>query len=161
SFARRSGGPFASNHPSANRDTWLAVSRPPWFTALALWFVGGTYCTGAFFPADRRLWLPFDSISPDVGELPDWLSIDRGPPPYVDRTDKWTERTVHRNRLLRDGWTRLEGARLETWTHADPTGAMTLLMTEHSDRDFGAYGGPHVVEYAVQIEAADELIPLG
>jgi hypothetical protein len=137
SFARRSGGPFSANHPSASRDTWIAVSRPPWFTALALWFVGGTYCTGAFFSADRALWLPFDP----------------GPLPYVDRTDNWTERMVHHNRLLRDGWTGLEGARLETWARADPTGARTLLMTAHTDRDFGAHGGPHVAEYAVRIEA--------
>jgi hypothetical protein len=160
-FARRSGGPYASNDPSANRDTWVAVSRPPWFTALVLWFVGGTYCTGSYFPDDRTLWLPFDPNPPDVGELPDWLSIDRGLPSYVDRTDNWTERTVHHNRLLRDGWTRIDGARLETWARPDPTRTMTLLMTEHSDRDFGAYGGPHVLEYAVQIEEAEELIPLG
>jgi len=37
---------------------------------------------------------------------------------------------------------------------------MTLLLTEHSDRDFRAYGGPHVVEYAVMDRAKDELIPL-
>jgi hypothetical protein len=160
-FARRSGGPYAANDPAANRDTWIAISRPPWFTALALWFVGGTYCTGAYFPSDRRLWLPFDPNRPDVGELPEWLSVDRRLPPYVDRTGNWTERTVHHNRMLRDGWTRVDGARLETWAHTDPAGAMTLLLTEHSDRDFGAYGGPHVIEYAVQIEAAGELLPLG
>src|SRR5438067_8008216 len=27
-------------------DTWLAISRPPYFSALALWWIGGTYCTG-------------------------------------------------------------------------------------------------------------------
>src|SRR5687767_8832105 len=39
-FARKSGLPT----PEApdRQDSWLAVSRPPWFTALALWWVGGT-----------------------------------------------------------------------------------------------------------------------
>jgi hypothetical protein len=160
-FARRAGGPVTAHHPSTNRDTWIAISRPPWFTALALWCVGETYCTGAYFPAGRTLWLPFDAKSPDAGEVPDWLSVEGGPPPHVDRTDNWTERTVHHNRLRRDGWRRVEEERLETWSHADPTGATTLLMTELSDRDFGAYGGPHVVDYAIQIEASNELIPVG
>src|SRR5689334_17277023 len=26
------------DEPAPNRDTWIAVSRPPWFAALALWF---------------------------------------------------------------------------------------------------------------------------
>src|SRR5215468_3926067 len=38
-FVRQSGG-----RPDAEikADTWVAVSRPPYFTALALWAVGGT-----------------------------------------------------------------------------------------------------------------------
>ena len=59
-FVRGSSGPSAES-----RDTWLAVSRPPWFTALALWFVGGTYHTGGFFPERQALWLGFGANPPD------------------------------------------------------------------------------------------------
>ena len=31
-------------------DTWIAISRPPYFTALALWWVCGTSCTGGISP---------------------------------------------------------------------------------------------------------------
>jgi hypothetical protein len=142
-------------------DSWIAVSRPPWFTALTFWPVGGTYCTGGYFPTERTLWLPLGPVEPESGTLPNWLSLDPAQPHYLDRSSNWTERTVFINRLLRDGWERVDGARLETWARPNPTNKMTLLMTEHSDRDFHAFGGPHVVEYAVKVSARDELIPLG
>jgi hypothetical protein len=146
---------------TGNADSWIAVSRPPWFTALAFWPVGGTYCTGGFFTSDHALWLPVGPVAPEGGELPHWLSIDSGPDAYIDRSDNWTERTVHFNRLLRDGWTRVDDARLETWAHPAPSGTVTLLMTAHSDRDFRAFGGPHVLEYAVVDGTRDEMIPIG
>ena len=144
-----------------SRDTWVAVSRPPWFTALALWFVGGTYHTGGFFPDRRTLWLGFDPAPPDRGRLPAWLTTTTALPPYVDRTNDWTERTVWINRLLRCGWERVEGAVPETWQRRNPEGDLSLLMTLRSNADFAAFGGRHVVEYAVRTEPRGELIPLG
>lgn len=35
--------------PDIWRDTWVALSRPPWWRALALWFDGSTWSYGAFF----------------------------------------------------------------------------------------------------------------
>ncbi len=137
-----------------NRDTWVAVSRPPRFTALALWFVGGTYHTGGFFPDRHTLWSGFTTEPPDEGALPGWLTQSGPLPLCVDGTNNWTERTVWFNRLLRDGWERVEGTTPETWTHRDPAGDLTLLMTLLSDADFGTYGGPHVVEYAVRAKSA-------
>ena len=59
SFVRRSGG-LPSSDPADTgsaqppaADSWVAISRPPYFTALALWFVGGTYWVGGFFPCRR------------------------------------------------------------------------------------------------------------
>ncbi len=143
-FVRQSGRTLIG--PS-DRDTWLALSRPPWFTALAYWLIGGTYHTGGYFPAPNTLWPSFGGDPPDDGTLPAWLEIAQGHPPYVDGTPNWTERTVWLNRLLRDGWRRL-AARL------------TLTMALRSEADFGAYGGPHVVEYAVRDEAG-AAVPLG
>ena len=74
-----------------DRDTWVAISRPPWFTALAYWSIGGTYHTGAFFPESRSVWPGFTDDPPDQGKLPAWLTQVRGLPAFIDRTNNWTE----------------------------------------------------------------------
>ena len=61
-FVRQSGG-------RAKSDTWLALSRPPFFSALAVWLVGGTYHTGGFFPDDESVWTGFNDAPPDEGSL--------------------------------------------------------------------------------------------
>lgn len=148
-FVRQSGG-----RVTGGADTWVAVSRPPYFSALAVWFVGGTYHTGAFFPGPRALWLGFQpETPPDVGSVAPWLRIV--PPPdiaYVDGTNEWTDRTVHFNRLLRDGWELLEKNAFRTlWRRPHPA----LPMTLHMMQSFEGYQGPHggyLVEYSVSRE---------
>ena len=156
-FVRQSGGREIA---AGMTDTWIALSRPPWFTALALWKIGGTYAAGACFPDGRSLFLGFPDLAPDQGALPAWLRAT-SQSPYVDGTPDWTERTVHINRLLRDGWRAQPDPRdpRALWERAQPGGAMTLSMEPRSDADFAAYGGPHVVDYALR--TAGELIPLG
>src|SRR5687768_15870669 len=102
-FVRQSGG--RPGHAPAASDTWVALSRPPFFSALAVWFIGVTYYTAAFCPRTRHLRLGFmDDQPPDIGSRPDWLTIAAPRDiPYIDGTAEWTERTVHFNRLLRDG----------------------------------------------------------
>jgi hypothetical protein len=46
-------------------DTYIAVSRLPWFTALAAWSTQGTYDWGAHFVEDRARW---DLPEPDEGD---------------------------------------------------------------------------------------------
>jgi hypothetical protein len=142
----------------AREDSWVAVSRPPWFTALALWFVGGTYHSGGYFPSARSLWIG-GTAAPDQGRLPWWLTLRREYPPYLQRTPEWTDRTVFINRLLRGGWERVEGPRLETWQRRGPGGQGTLLHTELG-WDARAYGGPYMVGYGLQNEQEDELTPI-
>ena len=62
-FARKSTNPWP-------QDTWVAISRPPSFTALALWFVGGTYHTGGCFPDRQSVWPGFGAGPPVQGRLP-------------------------------------------------------------------------------------------
>jgi hypothetical protein len=152
-FARKSTNPYP-------RESWVAISRPPYFTALALWFVGGTYCTGGYFPDRQAAWLGFGSDPPDEGQLPRWLTMSTAVPPYVDRTNNWTDRTVYVNRLLRDGWVRVPGAPVETWERRHSQQPLTLIMT-HTSFDFHAYGGPYVVEYAVRPEPGADPVRLG
>jgi hypothetical protein len=155
-FVRGSAGP---SH--GNTDTWVTVSRPPWFTALALWFVGGTYYTGGYFPDRHRLWLGWDSPLPDQGRLPSWLTMTSERPPHIDGTNDWTDRTVWMNRLLRDGWTRREGAEPETLERASRAGDVTLAMRILSNMEFGAFGGRYVIEYGLRSESGDAEVELG
>jgi hypothetical protein len=155
-FVRDSAGPN-----QANADTWVTVSRPPYFTALALWLVGGTYYTGGYFPDEHALWLGWDSPLPDQGRLPHWLKMTSERPPLIDGTNDWTDRTVWMNRMLRDGWTRREGAEPEMWEHRKPAGDLTLMMVIRSNTDFQAYGGRYVIEYGVRIETDGSEVALG
>ena len=145
-FVRQSGG----RNPDG-ADSWIALSRPPYFTALAVWYVGGTYYTGAFFPEDDTLWLGFmKEAPPDVGAKPPSLRIAPPQPiPYIDGTGEWTDRTVHFNRLLRDGWRLIDKESHATvWERPHPSAPMTLSMV-HVFEDFNRFGGPYSVDYTV------------
>jgi hypothetical protein len=155
-FVRGPAGPA-----QGNADTWVAVSQPPWFTALALWFVGGTYYTGGYFPDRQRLWLGWDSPEPDEGQLPAWFKMTSERPPYIDGTNDWTDRTVWMNRLLRDGWTRQGDATQETWERTSPADGAILAMRILSNTDFRAYGGRYAIEYAVSAEPGGPEAELG
>ena len=155
-FVRGSAGPNRGN-----TDTWVAVSRPPFFTALALWFVGGTYYTGGYFPERQRLWLAWDSPQPDQGRLPSWLKMTSERPPYIDGTNDWTDRTVWITRLLRAGWKRREGAVPETWERLNPGGDMILGMRIVTNLEFRAFGGRYVIEYTVRPVLDGDEIEIG
>lgn len=146
-FIRQSGG---RNGVPPAADSWVAISRPPYFSALAVWFVGGTYHTGPYFPDRLSLWPGFQEQPPDIGSVPSWLNIT--PPrsiPYIDGTTEWTDRTVHFNRLLRDGWRNEHDDGASTmWERDHPSKPLRLSMT-HRFEDFRKYGGPYVVEYSV------------
>jgi hypothetical protein len=155
-FVRDSAGPN-----QAHTDTWVTVSRPPWFTALALWFIGGTYYTGGLFVDGRTLWLGFDPEKPDQGQLPSWLKTTTALPPYVDRTNDWTDRTIWINRLLRGGWSRGVVTEPETWERRNPGGDMTLVMVIWSALEFGAYGGRHDIEFVLRRDSEGSETSLG
>lgn len=84
---------------SGYKGTWTAISRPPYFTALALWPLGDTWFGGGLFEDETTLRLNHPACSaqchpkhPAVG-----LRV------IVDPMMFW-ERTVLSERLSRDGW---------------------------------------------------------
>src|SRR5205814_5824502 len=141
---RQSGGRLREGK---NANTWVAISRPPYFTALALWFVGGTYHTGGFFPDCSHVWTGYGETGPDQGSVPPWLAIT--PPkdiPYIDGTPEWTDRTVHFNRLLRDGWVQEEDATFRTrWRLDSAREPASLVMTQELARS-----GHYVLDYRLR-----------
>jgi hypothetical protein len=148
----------SKHDPAPGADSWVAVSRPPWFTALALWWMGTTYYTGGLFPDGRSLRLGFDASAPDRGSIPDWYPRTEAPPPVVDRTNEWTDRTVWLSRLWRIGWRPVAGAGRETWERRSPAGDRTLLMSWPVKR--GAHGASIGIEYAL-VTGSSDLLPLG
>jgi len=147
--------------PDIDTDSWIAVSRPPYFTALAMWGVGMTYCAGAYFVDDRTLFASWIEDAPDVGELPPWMRLTKDLP-HAFRTTEWTDRIVFTNRLLAAGWR--TSAPLDDlkawWEHPSPDGARVLTMLPIPDIWFDNYGGRHVEEYAFT-DRDGGMVPLG
>jgi hypothetical protein len=92
-FAARHAGPLG---------TWTAVSRPPYFTALALWPKGDSWGGGGLFASRRRLGLNHSApltLGPGF-YLPGWLSVS----PVGDWAGRGEDTPIERERMVRDGW---------------------------------------------------------
>lgn len=93
---------FAADFRRSIRS-WTAISRPPFFTALALWPKGDCWGGGGLFASDSRLLLNHRShemaLGPDF-TLPNWF--------FVDTCGEWAgdgeDEPIWSSRLLRDGW---------------------------------------------------------
>ncbi len=85
-------------------DTWTAISKPPYFTALTLWpSTMGTWMGGGLFERNRRLWLNFvpglsTTPHPDF-PLPKKFRVTAA----ADRLPG--DMPIYAQRLQRDGWT--------------------------------------------------------
>lgn len=140
-------------------ECWTAISRPPYFTALALWPNLGAWYGGGVFNSDRDLMLDAScGLEPHPQHRPPrrlWfvaLPGDSAP---------WEQR------MLRDGWRLIErgfdprthmriGER-EIWEKTHSDGAVKLCC-EIQDVDFQRYGGPHATAY--WLETVADLIPI-
>jgi hypothetical protein len=85
--------------------TWTALSRPPWFTALAVWPQGDTWGGGGFFEANDRL-----ALSGVLHPLAEGFTLPRGFKVGTFRGEPGEDGPIWRARLERDGWTRVSGS---------------------------------------------------
>lgn len=86
----------------AKKDTWTAISRPPFFTALAIWFFGDTWHGGGVFDSPSLLRLHGSSGERDHPED----RVDPGCPlsfGVLSERD-FGDTPVIQARCARDGW---------------------------------------------------------
>jgi hypothetical protein len=156
---------FASDSRRAF-SSWSAISRPPYFSAIAIWPKGNTFGGGGIFSSQSEVLLdrqPWEVTEvPDGFSIPKWLTVgrmDRHSWEEFDPSSPWSKR------LNRDGWTMTAypdktkdefGAEMAlefdppiTWQKANPRypEAYTLQM---SILGLGGKNGPSIViEYSV------------
>jgi hypothetical protein len=83
-------------------QSWTAVSRPPYFTALALWPKGDAWGGGGLFKSDRHLELNHWSSQMEMAEefrLAKWFSVSQHP-----IGGRGEDEPIWLARLQRDGW---------------------------------------------------------
>lgn len=95
---------FAANYkPKADwqEHSYTAISRPPFFTALALWFKGPTYNGGGLFESDNSV---------AINDLPSHEFCDRFEKPKIAVSSfKLSIEETEVKRMTRDGWIASEG----------------------------------------------------
>lgn len=105
--------------------TWTAISRPPYLTALALWPNGDTWGGGGLFETHRTLGL--NHSFGEAGETP-WTPRLDGLPlprrfevrPLHEGAGAGEDEPIESMRLVRDGWTWIEGPSRETESRSGP-----------------------------------------
>jgi hypothetical protein len=144
---------FAANHRPPFRS-WTAVSRPPWFTALALWPKGDCWGGGGLFKNGRRILLNHWACQTTLADgfrLPRALSVE----PLGGMAGCGEDDPIESARLSRDGWTLVRPGKLEAtqdrerlrwrfvldrlWQKPQPGGACALRMLV---RGIGERAGP-------------------
>jgi hypothetical protein len=110
---------FAGNH-RAPHGTWTAISRPPYFTALALWAKGDAWGGGGLFDSRMRLRLnhrtaPYhrndETALADGFRLPKRFTIA----PLWENAGWGEDDPIRAMRLQRDGWLFVQAAQGIEW----------------------------------------------
>lgn len=166
---------FAANYKKPH-FSWTAVSRPPFFTALALWPKGDTWGGGGLFSSENEILLNHRSeemqLAPDF-ELPRRIRVASfGPNPgWAEDSPVWDER------IRRDGWasrhpgkeirhpygsgTWIEFSPPMQWSRSEP-GARPRYELRMSVHGIKEQNGPwYVTRYEVRETGSDEVIDLG
>lgn len=152
---------FAAKHgprrdPDGIGEAWTAISRPPFFTALALWPNLGSWYGGGVFKTDRSVLLDaMCSVEPHPKFRVKRLKVGHCPA----KSAPWEQR------MLNGGWQLVErgfdprterrvGPR-EIWKKAHPKRPLTLHRQMH-EVDFSRPGGSH--HETIWLETADDLL---
>ncbi len=162
---------LAAKH-RAPYDSWTAVSRPPFLTALALWPKNSCWGGGGLFRNERNLRLnhaPHEMGLADGFRLPGKIKVD----PFGESPGRGEDDPILAARLLRDGWVfkqegkwRTQQADQALWIEgtapgvwAKTRGGLTLEMRLLGIRE---RDGPwYVIEHAVTGPGGEVVLDLG
>lgn len=93
---------FAANHRATDwrKTSWTAISRPPYLTALALWFKGDCWSGGGLFPSNEEFHLN------EGGLEHQWVRSYPKPPLFVRPVTNMVgeDSPIENARRIRDGW---------------------------------------------------------
>ena len=136
-------------------DKWTAVSRPPYFTALALW----SDCGGAFFSTNVQLYVHGSGVSKHhPNHPPTGLEISMDAKKFFEQQPGWN---LWRIRAERDGWKITPGdmavARKEDRLRQY---VLSRRLIERSDSfgDAPFYDLPQLDNYSVSFNEKDLLL---
>ena len=93
---------FAANYKKPYLS-WTAVSRPPFFTAVALWPKGDAWGGGGLFASETEILLNHPSNEMtlvDGFKLPPWVKVK----PFGEHSGRGEDYPIAYHRLIRDGW---------------------------------------------------------
>jgi hypothetical protein len=143
---------------------WTAISRPPYFTALALWPKGNCWHGGGLFLRPRHIWLNHkpEVAVPHPKHRPKGLRVTLNPEACGEDAPTWSRR------MERDGWTLIQtGAfvwrrnrwrteRPEIWEHKHPAGS-SLLIRSTDAISFTHPGGPYLESFRLVLKSGEEM----
>ena len=142
---------------SAYTYAWSAISKPPYFTAVALWPKGDCWHGGGLFVSEREVWL---NHRPEQAHLhpdhaPPQLHVTPNPDAQGEDYPIWARR------MARDGWQQVQAGRypysqhhgwvterIETWQK--PAAKGRLLRYELLGIDAKQVEGSYTEAYSVQ-----------
>ena len=143
---------------------WTALSRPPYFTALALWPKGDCWDGGGWFESDRRLHLNHCGEAQTHPKHPAHKKLRVA----TNRCGRGEDLPIYNDILQSKGWTRLDQKsrapafrarapeRLGIGTIWTRTHAGLSLRMELEDIDFQKPGGPYHFGHLVMRESDSE-----
>lgn len=162
-FAAKYGSPL---------DTWTAISRPPYLTALALWAKGDAWGGGGLFRDEQTVELNHrqgeTTLAPNF-QLPKGFTVD----PFGEHPGRGEDGPILAARMIRDGWVLREPgnvtehswradiawtfAKHQVWTKTRGSWTIELRLLGISERD-----GPwYVIEHRLLNESGQETLRFG
>ena len=157
-------------------DSWTAISKPPFLTALVLWPNLGAWGGGGLFEYENSIALNhrFDM---DKGQLAKGFSLPKNinVKPLGEFSGHGEDDPIYQQRLLRDGWILIErGKAIEhpydpsskIWITFDPPityqkvkKGFVLLMQIKGHHEWN--GPNHIVEYSIKIQSGNHSFDFG
>jgi hypothetical protein len=150
-------------------DVWTAVSKPPYFTALALWPKGNSYNGGGVFDDDRTIRLNHnpERMEAHPDHQPMGLSI------IMDFEGRGEDISVYYKLLIRHGWELVEDGgsgyqesefvwKTKTpmiWRKRNQRPDLSLLMKFIGTRHY-QYGDDLILEYLVVDDNNNDTHPI-